>query len=198
MSWAPYLLPLLTPARRAKEQGAIFYSLPEDIDPAQIDPLLREIVLNINLSGFCWTAECCQGHPDAAKPGDTGWDHNVEPYLRLVCHQGREGEVLAELMRACDPQGDDELEAIDAGHECQNGGTGTRTRDDAGADPCFDGPGRSGTTRFKRPPLSQLSYAPQGLRRKLQRRTATAYTGGGDFPKIVAPRWLGIERVLAR
>lgn len=117
MSFAEHLLPLVIPARRAKEHGAIFYTLPEDLNPDQLDPLLREAVLNINLSGFCWTAESCQGHPEAAVPGDTAWGHNVEPYLRLVCHDSCEGDILIALMRACDPQGEDELRAIEAGYE---------------------------------------------------------------------------------
>lgn len=100
MSHAEAILDLLRPARRAHEQGAIFYVLPEDLDPAQIDPLLREVVLNINLSGFCWTAESCQGHPDAAHIRDTAWDHNTEPFLRLVYHEDDEPRVLTALARS--------------------------------------------------------------------------------------------------
>jgi hypothetical protein len=94
-------------AEEAREAGAIFYALPADLAPEMIDPLLRNAVGRINASGWVWTAESCQGHPDAATATDTGWLHNTDPFLRLVCRQEREGEMLALLMRACTVGEDD-------------------------------------------------------------------------------------------
>ncbi len=85
-------------AREAKEQGAIFYSLPDELTDDMIDPLLRKAVRRINESGYCWTAESCQGYPDATR--DHPWAGNVRPFLRLVCHGSRLGDVMAALVRA--------------------------------------------------------------------------------------------------
>jgi hypothetical protein len=87
----------------AHEQGAIFYKLPADLTPDDIDPLLRDVVRVINASGWLWTAESCQGHPDAASLADTGWPHNTDPFLRLVCHQDDEARFLLALVRNLNP-----------------------------------------------------------------------------------------------
>lgn len=83
----------------AQAAGAIFYTLPADLKPEQIDPLLRDIVFEINRSGWVWTGESCQGHPDAS-PGETFWPHNTEPFLRLVVHQARSARMLLHLAYA--------------------------------------------------------------------------------------------------
>lgn len=82
---------------QAKLHRIIFYSLPQDLDLAQVDPLMRPIVEKINASGWVWTAECCQGHPDydGSQPG---WDHNPSPFLRLVCSKDRLGDMLGSLV----------------------------------------------------------------------------------------------------
>src|ERR1700719_3228914 len=77
-----------------------FYALPQDIDLDRIDLLMRPIVSKINQSGWVWTAECCQGHPDATEP--KGWDYNTNPYLRLVVEDGIDLEsMLGLLVAAC-------------------------------------------------------------------------------------------------
>lgn len=85
---------------RAKAQGVVFYSLPSDLTDEMIDPLLRQAVRKINESGWVWTAESCQGHPDATRLSETAWDHNTEPFLRLACHEDDEGQMLALLLRS--------------------------------------------------------------------------------------------------
>lgn len=84
----------------AKASGVIFYCLPADLKREMVDPLIWPVVERVNKSGWVWTAESCQGHPDAASIEDTGWLHNNAPYLRLICHFFNEGEMLARLMRA--------------------------------------------------------------------------------------------------
>lgn len=84
----------------APKDGVIFYTRPEDLVPEQIDPLLRDAVGKINASGWVWTGESCQGHPDAASLNDTGWTHNTEPYLRLICARRDLGRMLAALAEA--------------------------------------------------------------------------------------------------
>jgi hypothetical protein len=90
------------------EKGVIFYTRPEDLKIEQIDPLLRPAVLAINSSRWVWTGESCQGHPDAAKLGDTGWTHNTEPYLRLICRRSDMGRMLTALVEASAPTVEDQ------------------------------------------------------------------------------------------
>lgn len=78
----------------------IFYTRPEELRDEQIDPLLRDVVKTINSSNWVWTGESCQGHPDAASLSDTGWTHNTEPYLRLICARADLGRMLALLVDA--------------------------------------------------------------------------------------------------
>lgn len=67
-----------------KESGAMFYSPPDKLDE-WIDPLMRPICEAINRSGWVWTAESCQGHPDATTSG--AWTSNTNPMIRLVTKQ---------------------------------------------------------------------------------------------------------------
>lgn len=80
--------------REAKEAGVTFYKLPTELSQQDIDPLMRLAVNLINESGWVWTAESCQGHPDAASPMETAWPHNTRPMLRLVCRKNRLGKML--------------------------------------------------------------------------------------------------------
>lgn len=84
-------------ADEAMTHHIIFYSLPQDLDLAQIDPMMRPVVEKINASGWVWTAECCQGHPDY-DGSNPGWDHNPSPFLRLVCEKYSLGDMLGELV----------------------------------------------------------------------------------------------------
>jgi hypothetical protein len=84
-------------------EGVIFYTRPEDLKPEQIDALLRDVVMRINASGWVWTGESCQGHPDAASMADTAWPHNTDPYLRLICRHDDLGRMLASLVDASLP-----------------------------------------------------------------------------------------------
>lgn len=81
----------------ARAAGVLFYDLPEALDLEQVDPLIRPAVAGINRSGWAWTAESCQGHPDATGPV---WASNIRPMLRLVCRSEREGEMFSLLLQA--------------------------------------------------------------------------------------------------
>lgn len=78
-----------------KESGALFYSPPDKMDQ-WVDPLMRPICEGINKSGWVWTAESCQGHPDATTSGT--WGENTNPMIRLVTKQP--GKMLECLCRA--------------------------------------------------------------------------------------------------
>jgi hypothetical protein len=82
--------------REAAKAGCIFYKFPDELEPADVDPLIQATVFAINRSEWVWTAESCQGHPDADEP--FSWAHNVCPMLRLVTNRksfGRLMEILA-------------------------------------------------------------------------------------------------------
>ena len=64
-----------------------------------IDELIRPAVYAINSSGWVWTGESCQGHPDAVKA--TGWTHNTKPMLRLITSAEDFGTMLRLLCDAC-------------------------------------------------------------------------------------------------
>ena len=83
----------------AQKHKIAFYSLPQDLDLSKIDELMRPIVAEINSSGWVWTAECCQGHPDATEA--KGWDHNTSPYLRLVVADNDLALLLILLIKGC-------------------------------------------------------------------------------------------------
>lgn len=80
-----------------KESGAFFYSSPDTLDQA-VDPLIRPICEKINASGWVWTAESCQGHPDACEA--CAWASNTAPMLRLVTLEKDLGQMMAALCRA--------------------------------------------------------------------------------------------------
>jgi hypothetical protein len=65
---------------------------------AVVDPLIRSAVQKINASGWVWTAESCQGHPDESRT--PVWASNVKPMLRLICRVEHEGAMLSALMAA--------------------------------------------------------------------------------------------------
>jgi hypothetical protein len=74
----------------------------------QIDLLLRVAVAAINSSGWVWTAESCQGHPDESDLY-AAWGHNTQPYLRLVCRAQDLGDAVAALLAEA---GDEDDKAI--------------------------------------------------------------------------------------
>lgn len=82
----------------AQKHKIAFYALPQSIDYSRIDVLMQPILRLINQSGWVWTAECCQGHPDATEP--RGWDFNTNPYLRLVVEDGVDLESLLGMLVA--------------------------------------------------------------------------------------------------
>ena len=97
----------LTEPQQAALAGAIFYTLPEEVLVEQIDPLLRDAVMRINASGWLWTAESCQGHPDCTD--SLAWAGNVKPMLRLVCRTEHLGRAMALLTRSATYVGDELL-----------------------------------------------------------------------------------------
>lgn len=82
--------------QEANESGCIFYDDPATLRDEQIDPLLRDAVRQINKSGWLWTAESCQGHPDA----DDAWAGNTRPMLRLVCRAEDRPRMMDALCQA--------------------------------------------------------------------------------------------------
>lgn len=86
------------PVAEAIAAGVLFYCHPKDLEPEQIDLLMRPVVEAINRSGWVWSAESCQGHPDATT---SCWAENTRPMLRLVCRAEHEGAMLAALFSAC-------------------------------------------------------------------------------------------------
>ena len=84
-------------ARDAAKCGCDFYKLPDELTDDDIDPLLRPFVQKINRSGWVWTAESCQGHPEAKIPA---WADNVRPMLRLVTPKECLGRVLGLWVKA--------------------------------------------------------------------------------------------------
>lgn len=96
--------------RRAKDAGVFFFTLPGKLRPSAVDRLLRKTVRLINSSGWAWTTECCQGHPDfdgTKKRGDRGWSKywkgcggGANPILRVVVRKERVGPLMWALAEA--------------------------------------------------------------------------------------------------
>lgn len=82
----------------AKEAGALFYVMPSELKPEHIDVLLRVAVQALNSTGWVWTAESCQGHPDETDV-NAPWGNNTDPYLRLALRRVHLGTVVAILLR---------------------------------------------------------------------------------------------------
>jgi len=82
----------------ARAAGVTFYELPSELDLEAVDPLIRRAVATINNSGWVYTAESCQGHPDSTQPQ---WADNTDPMLRLVCRAEDEGRLWSALLQAC-------------------------------------------------------------------------------------------------
>lgn len=89
----------MTDPELAKRAGMCFYNLPQDLIPEQIDPLIRKAVFRINESGWIWTGESCQGHPDCEEEL-TPWGLNVHPFLRLICRAENIGKMFSLLISA--------------------------------------------------------------------------------------------------
>jgi hypothetical protein len=83
----------MTEPEKAKAAGILFYSLPHELDYEMVDPLIRPICWKINDSGWVWTAESCQGHPDCTEE-ITAWGSNTDPMLRLVCRKYHFGDMM--------------------------------------------------------------------------------------------------------
>lgn len=78
--------------------GICTYDRPDHINIELVDELIRPVVVRINQSGWVWTGESCQGHPDATHA--MAWAGNTRPMLRLIAHQERYGEMLNLLLGA--------------------------------------------------------------------------------------------------
>lgn len=89
-----------TMEKAAQEAGACFYTMPSELKVnEQIDPLLRTAVAAINSSGWIFTGESCQGHPDEADL-TAPWGFQIEPYLLMVCPSGRVGAAVTLMPEA--------------------------------------------------------------------------------------------------
>lgn len=70
--------------------GATWYSDPRTLDYRFVDKRIVSACRLINATGWVWTAESCEGHPDFAgyraddNVGGSCWDGNTKPMLRLV------------------------------------------------------------------------------------------------------------------
>ncbi len=84
------------------DHHVIFYDDPTTLTEDQIDPLLWPIVQQINTSGWVWTAEACQGHPDDTSPSGP-WANNHRAMLRLVCRRADLGRMLDLICQAVLP-----------------------------------------------------------------------------------------------
>jgi hypothetical protein len=85
-------------AAEARNAGVVFYELPEYLIDERVDRLILPAVKAINSSGWVWTCESCQGHPDATD--GLSWAGNTDPFLRLACASENFGDMLADLMRS--------------------------------------------------------------------------------------------------
>jgi hypothetical protein len=81
----------------AQAARVIIYDRPDTLDLEQIDAPIREAVRRINASGWCFTAESCSGHPDAAYKWTWGFN---KPYLRLTTRREDMGRCLDLLSAA--------------------------------------------------------------------------------------------------
>lgn len=79
----------------ARKNHVTFYDDPRSLKLEQVDELIRKAVFTINESGWVWTAESCQGHPDASEYDP--WASNTRPFLRLVCRRGDAGRMMSLL-----------------------------------------------------------------------------------------------------
>jgi hypothetical protein len=79
---------------------ATFYGDPEAPETFEdIDPLIRATCERICGSGWLWTAESCQGHPDDTSTFGP-WADNVRPMIRFVCAREHAGHLFDLLLRA--------------------------------------------------------------------------------------------------
>lgn len=84
--------------KEAHAAGALFYTLPSELKINEaIDLHLRLAVASINSSGWVWTAESCQGHPDETDL-HAPWGFNSDPYLRLVMRAQDLGDAVHALL----------------------------------------------------------------------------------------------------
>jgi len=96
--------------RRMQEAGVRFFTLPGRLRPTAVDRLLRRTVRLINSSGWAWTAECCQGHPDwdgRKRRGDRGWSKHwcgcggdASPFIVVAVRKERVHVLMWALMEA--------------------------------------------------------------------------------------------------
>ena len=89
----------MTKEQQAAAAGALFYTLPSELKISeQIDPLLRAAIDAINKSGWIWTAESCQGHPDETDL-HAPWGFSTDPYLRMVTRRDNLGLAVTVLLQ---------------------------------------------------------------------------------------------------
>jgi hypothetical protein len=81
-------------------QALGWYGDPEADDTWEyVDELILPVCKRICESGWAWTAESCQGHPD--DNGDVGpWANNTKPMLRFVCANEHIGHLMSLLLQA--------------------------------------------------------------------------------------------------
>lgn len=81
-----------------QDAGCCPYGDPQELVESDVDPAIWPAVKRINESGWLWTGESCQGHPDADYP--MPWAGNVRPYLRLILRTDDEARLLPVLLDA--------------------------------------------------------------------------------------------------
>lgn len=90
----------------------VCYDLPSKVKaiPEMIDPLIRNAVLKINESGWVWTGESCQGHPDSET---FCWADNARPMLRLITRSEDVGDMMRCLLTASLEKENPDLELLE-------------------------------------------------------------------------------------
>lgn len=83
---------------QVRTAGCAPYGDPEALTPDMVDPAIWPAVKAINESGWLWTGESCQGHPDAEY--SMVWAGNVRPYLRLMLRTEHEARLMPVLLDA--------------------------------------------------------------------------------------------------
>lgn len=81
-----------------EKSGCGFYECPSELDLRTVDPLMAEPIRLLNATGWVWTAESCQGHPDSEV--GRAWASNNSPMLRLVTREHNVGKLLKLLFMA--------------------------------------------------------------------------------------------------
>lgn len=77
----------ILPPEYAPEDAVPFYHPVSKLRPRDVDWGIRDAVMEINRSGWVWTLESCEGHPELHV-----WSHH--PLIRVAVHDGFAARML--------------------------------------------------------------------------------------------------------